>query len=680
VAKKSEFSEFQKSVLNVANTRKNVNVLFADPIGNGVVGPVSKETVKKHEDSMSELSPLVKSVLNVLDGPGESIERLAFTNNPTTSNQYQSLWRRKLRLLPDELLKRIAIQDDLVAAIANGRSGQISAFGRPQPDRHSTGFKIEPEPGYTENLTSDEKNKLQDRLAKAELKMFACGSTRGWTDNEELNLGQFLWMQARNAVVLGRFATEVINIDSNGGKVFHSFRPIDVGTIFRAAPHKQAAQQVRESALALLSQLKGEKLKPERFKNDEYSWVQVIEGMPRQAFTADECLVHNCYPITDIELDGYPLTPLDTVIAAVTMHINITTHNKLYFQNGRAARGMIVIKSDDIDETVTSRIRHQFNASINSAGSSWRTPIMGVGTEDDVVWQQLDGAGRDMEFQFLSDNNARVILSAFQMSPEELPGYQHLSRGSNSQALSESNAEYVLEAHRDLGLRPLLGHFQSFLNEKILPLIDSELAKFCSFKFVGLDADSAEKEAIRLGQDMGIHMVMDEVLERVEKGPIGKRWGGQFPLNPQWQAVVDKYMMQGDVLEYFFGIEGASKNPSFQFVNNPNWFQWQQLQMQMQQMQMQQQQMQQQAQMQQQQPQQGAQQEEQPQDLARSIDQLTEIMSKSEDKLPASKRRLLHHQRKIVENVLEGLEEDAKTAMGELMEVVEGHIPESKKK
>lgn len=27
------------------------------------------------------------------------------------------------------------------------------------------------------------------------------------------------------------------------------------------------------------------------------------------------------------------------------------------------------------------------------------------------------------EFQYLSDTNARVILSAFQMSPEELPGY-----------------------------------------------------------------------------------------------------------------------------------------------------------------------------------------------------------------------------------------------------------------
>jgi hypothetical protein len=82
--------------------------------------------------------------------------------------------------------------------------------------------------------------------------------------------------------------------------------------------------------------------------------VQVIDNKPVQAFTSKECLVHNFYPVTHVELDGYPLTPLDTIISAVTTHINITTHNKLYFQTGRATRGMLVIQSDDMDEGVIS--------------------------------------------------------------------------------------------------------------------------------------------------------------------------------------------------------------------------------------------------------------------------------------------------------------------------------------
>ena len=43
----------------------------------------------------------------------------------------------------------------------------------------------------------------------------------------------------------------------------------------------------------------------------------------------------------------------------------------------------------------------------------------------------------------------REILTAFMMSPEELPGWAYLSRGTNNQSLSESNNEYLLEAHRD---------------------------------------------------------------------------------------------------------------------------------------------------------------------------------------------------------------------------------------
>ena len=403
---------------------------------------------------------------------------------------------------------------------------------------------------------------------------------------------------------------------------------------------------------------------------------------------------------------------LDTIIAAVTTHINITNHNKLYFQSGRAARGMIVIKSDDADDGIIKHIRQQFQASINSVGNAWRMPIFGVGTDDDINWYPIDNSSRDMEFQYLSDTNARVILSAFQMSPEELPGYAHLSRGTNNQALSESNNEYKLEAHRDVGIRPLLAQFQNFVNAQILPLMDEELSKVCSIKFVGLDVETAEKESIRLQGDMAVHMTMDEVLEKVEKKPVGKEWGGGFLLNPQWQAVLDKYVPQGMIMEHFFGMKNASKDPRYDFLNNPNYF----TQMQLMQAE---QQAQQQAQMAAQQPppgpggaddgkggaeegsDQGAQDagaqpqqggddaksteggaggDDGPQDLTRSLDQLTDLMSKSELQLPTGKRKLLVQQRKFVQKALEAMEHDARAAVKEIMDVADKHTPPTKKK
>ncbi|NDD54102.1 hypothetical protein EBZ39_09530, partial [bacterium] len=298
-----------------------------------------------------------------------------------------------------------------------------------------------------------------------------------------------------------------------------------------------------------------------------------------------------------------------------------------------------------------------------SVNNAWRMPVFGISASDEIQWQPIDSGTRDMEFQYLSDTNARVILSAYQMSPEELPGYAHLSRGTNSQSLSESNQEYLLTAHRDVGIRPLLKQFEDFINGALFPLIDENLSKLCTLRLAGLDAETAEKESVRLQQDMPVHMTFDEVLKKVEKEPIGKKFGGDIPLNQAWQAVIDKYMPVGQIMEHFLGVEGAAKNPGLQYIRDPFWFQWQQLQMQQQQMQMQmQQQMQQQQQMQAAQGQQGQPPKEgQPQaegspqpesapeqngppaqDLTRSIDQALEALTKSEKQLPPSKRRILN--------------------------------------
>jgi hypothetical protein len=564
-----------------------IRLQFADPnsmpteLGGDGGGPTGELPVQAVEKSLS------KSLLNVLNGGrDDSIERLAFEIDPQQVNQYQSLYRAKLRLVPDHLLKRIAIQDSLVAAILNARSKHLQSFGMPPQDRFSKGFTIEPKPGIMDELDGEKKRDLQRRIDAVTERLITCGETKGWSDHDKLSLSTYMAVSVRNALTVGRIATEIVYCtDKNtGGRRFHSFRPTDAGTIYRACPQQEAAEQVRQQARRQLEQLKNKKLQPERFEKDEYTWIQVIDGQPRQAFTAEEMVVHAFYPATDVELEGYPLTPLDTVIAEVTTHINITTHNKLYFQSGRASRGMLIIKAEGgVDENVLARIRMQFNATINNVNNAWRMPVFGVGTDEEITWAPIDNGGRDMEFQYLSDNTVRCILSAFQMSPEELPGYAHLSRGTNNQALSESNNEYKLEAARDVGIRPLLQEFENFFNTCLFPLFDETLAKLCKIRFVGLDAETQEKESIRIQTDLPIHGTMDWILDQVEKKPVGKAWAGEFLLNPQWQEVLDKYFPVGQIMEHFFDMKGAGARPDLQYPRDPFWFQYQELLMQVQQ-------------------------------------------------------------------------------------------------
>jgi phage portal protein BeeE len=131
--------------------------------------------------------------------------------------------------------------------------------------------------------------------------------------------------------------------------------------------------------------------------------------------------VHNFYPVTDVELNGYPVTPLDTVMNAVTTHLNIEEHNKLYFQSGRAARGMLLIQSDDVDEGVVQNIKQQFQASINSVQNAWRMPVFGLGKEDAITWQPIDSGSRDMEFQYLSTPTRARFSVPSRCRPKSFP-------------------------------------------------------------------------------------------------------------------------------------------------------------------------------------------------------------------------------------------------------------------
>lgn len=641
-------------------------LLLADPNSTPV------DDLQKSEGNQT---PLVKSILNVLNGgSGDSIERLAFEQDPAANNSYQSVYKAKNKLIPDQYLKRIAIQDDLVAAILNARANQMFSFGRERKDRFSTGFEISLNREVEDSLSDEQKKKVQEGIKKLNKSLLTCGQNVGWSDKDLMSFSQFLYMITRNGLTVGRIAVEIIWVQdaTTGKRKFHSFRPIDAGTIYNAIPQKEAAEQVRREARFILEQIHNKKLEPERFENDEYSWIQVIEGRPQQAFTDEECLVHYLYPVADVELEGYPITPLDTAIAAVTTHINITTHNKLYFQNGRAARGMLVVKSEDIDDSITNQFRQHFQANINNVNNSWRMPVFGIGPQDEITWQAIESGGRDMEFQYLSDNNARVILSAFQMSPEELPGYAHLSRGTNNQALSESNSEYKLEAHRDLGIRPLMASLEDFINTKILPLIDPDLSKIVSLKLAGLDADTPEKESVRLQQDAPIHMTYDEILQKVNKKPVGAEWAGSFPLNQQYQAILDKYFTVGEIMEHFFHKSGASRDPKLAYVRDPFYFQNLQLQMQAQQMQQQAQAQQQQAQQQQQQQPQEGQEEETP--VGKAAGEAQEALGKAEHRQPSSRKRIGKKQSKLVQHIMDKFNSESEKAIKEIVAITKSSL------
>ena len=533
----------------------------------------------------SDAGPLMYALQEATGSAKKSAPALAFTENPAPSDNYLGLYKTKRRLLPDEVLKQVRITDHLVAAILRARGNMMSLYGHIRSDRFDVGIEIEIKKEFYNILTPEQFEKVKERMKKFEQLLLNCGHTAGLENQDKLTFAEYLGISAINGYTFGRFTTEVIydrsgTPDADGNYPFHRFRPTDTATIVRAVRKgEHIGNNLRATAIRALESITGDKINIniKELQEDRYAWLQVIDGTPRQAFTHDEMLVFNLFPSTDVEHNGYPVSPLDTVVSSVTTHISIDAYKKLYFQNGRASKGMLVIQSDEVDQQTLDNMKLQFNASINNVSNSFRTPIFGIGTEDKVSWLPLTGEGLGDEFQFMYDQIARNILSAFGMSPDELPGYGHLSKGTNSQTLSESNNEFKLTAARDTGLRPLILKFQTFLNQRLFPIMDPLLSKICEIRLAGLDAQSKEQETTRLQQDQALHMTYDETLHQVDKEPVGKVLGGQFPFNERWQLIADKYLNVSDIKGTLMGSPSAVVDPLLKYKRDPFFLQWLQL-------------------------------------------------------------------------------------------------------
>jgi hypothetical protein len=519
------------------------------------------------------MKSLIRHAAGSVNKKSRAVPRLAFAEDPMQHDNYAGIYKLKRGLLPPAVIKQIRTQNFLVAGILRARGNATSMMGHIRKDRFDVGVEVDVKPEFKDHIEPEQMVKIEERINRFLKVLINCGRTDGLDEEDKMTLPEFIDLQTRNGLAFGQFSTEIIYKD-DAQTEFHRFRPVDAGTIYHSVKKGEAAESVRRSSLKALAYITGVEIDEGMMEKDEYTWIQVINGMPKQAFTSKEMIVYNLYPSSDVEHNGYPVTPLDTVMTSITTHQSIEVYNKLYFQNGRAAKGMLVINSDEIDQATIEDIKQQFNASINNVTNSFRTPIFGVGATDKVEWMQTTPNKKDGEFEFLFDQTTRNILSAFNMSPDELPGFSHLSKGTNQQGLSEGNNEFKLTAARDTGIRPLILKLQDFFNEKLFPLIDAELSQLCNIVLAGFDAETREQESNRLLRDMPIHYTYDEIMDEVDKEAVGQNMMGEMPFNEQYRQTLDAYSPLNDIIGHFGDNPAAVVDPMLKYKRDQFFFQW----------------------------------------------------------------------------------------------------------
>lgn len=513
--------------------------------------------------------------------------RLSHETDPRNRDVFNGAWRKR-KLLPDNVIKDVSITDSLVAAIVRARGNTMSMFGHIRRDRFDVGIEVKIKPELEPEVEPEQLEIIQARIDRFKNLLMNCGHIEGIPASKQMSLPEFMQRQTWDAIRFGRMATEIVYSDDsslidnpNEQGRFHRFRPVDASTIYKLYnPKDPANMQARKSSeKSLTAHGSLEKIHVPEPKNS-LQWKQEIEGQSQQAYTDEEMVVFNFYPVNDVETNGYPITPLDTCVNSITTHISIEAYNKLFFQNGRGAKGILALQSDDADQDTIDDLKQQYMAGVNDVNNAFRTPMIAIGQNDSLNWITTESTSKDGEFAYLYDQIARNILSAFNMSPDELPGYGHLSKGTNSQTLSESNSEFKLTAARDTGLRPLIMKWEEFLNHRLFPLMDPELCQLCTISLAGLDAQSRDQEAVRLQQESGLHMSYDEIRKGVDKPIVGDRMGGEFPFSERYQLIADKYLTVGELVQSFLKDPTARFDSLLNFRRDPFALQYMQLLMQ----------------------------------------------------------------------------------------------------
>ena len=485
--------------------------------------------------------------------------------DPFQENSFTAtgLFKAKSSFLSNDILKQVSRRDPVVVSAIDMRASQVASACKKPNDRYDTGFKFVPK-DQTKESDPNEVRDLEEFLMN-------CGLNTDRSHEDKLTFDQFGYMIVQDMMRYGHCAVE--RIKRQDGKL-HSFLPLDAGSIYYANK-KMDKSLVDKFRDVYANTNESNKKIIETAANGEYEFVQVVNGKCVEGFTQEELIFARYSLETSIDLNGYSIGPVEKAISAISDHLKVENHQRQFFTHGFASKGLLVLQGD-VTPNALRGLQAQWNSQVAGPTSAWRTPILsGI---QGVQWVPLSPGNRDMEYAAYQDYLLRLICSCMGISAEEI-GFDYLSRGTDQKTLSESNNEWKLTAARDRGLKPLLTRVAALVNEEILPAYSKEMSEKYHFTFVGLDAETRGEELQRLQAETQLHTSLNEAREEAEKEPL--EIGGELILNPLLIQTLRTSMPFGLWCEKFLGLQGYSERPDLQFIDNPSWFSWQQMQQQM---------------------------------------------------------------------------------------------------
>ncbi len=450
-------------------------------------------------------------------------------------------YRERPMMLGFDQLRLMSERNPIVAAVINTRVNQVSSFSRPPRSDYDVGFKF-----FMRDM--DAKAKKDDERRMKELTAF-CEATGfpGKVEEEARDVfDSFLRKISRDTLTYDQMTFEIVPSRKGTPAAFYA---VDASTIRLATTpqywrdrgrlsgqydrnDKEAQRRFEAERMQLLANWTN--AVDEDTDPMDLRYVQLLMGRVINTYTEKELCFGIRNPRTSIKLNGYGTSELEVLVNTVVAHMWTEEHNRRFFSQGSAPKGIIHFEGANINQEHLQAFRRQWHSQIAGVYNAWRTPI--IASPAKLAYTNLHVNNRQMEFSQWLEYLVKVICAVYLIDPTEinfdLKGSAHQTQG----PMFESQNESKQKLSRDRGLKPLLKFIESEFNKNIVYQIDPKL----EFQFVGLDAKTEEQRQKLRTEQLQNYRTIDEIRVEEDLKPLGEEKGGDIIMN----TVYTQYMLQ----------------------------------------------------------------------------------------------------------------------------------------
>lgn len=505
--------------------------------------------------------------------------KVSFTSKYNNSSQFGDSLKKDKRRLTDAECKDLSLVDPYISSIINTRVSQVTPLADRAGSKFDKGIRVVDIQRLDKDSFENEQE-YEDALKIREAEKEAILSwilNCGTADKDVLDeiykgadptfkysgLKDYFQAQTRNLLTFGRMGRQ--NFRATDGTIV-GFRPVPVETIEPVRPGEDVHLTGVNDQTTFQSVEDVKKYNKINEFDKPIAFVQVIDGFQANFFTDRDLVINNYQVQSFVDLNGYPLSPIEFALFLVYMNQHCLSYLRNQFVKGVLTKSMLVLTSTDPSVNISDEDLVTFKAEMQNYASrtdnSSAIPVLAGPIKVDNV--RLNDSMKDMEWPTLSNMIIRALCSAYQISPLEA-GFGQLG---DSAGLGDVSKDNELIQGEERGLRLISDILLSDISDAVFDNFPQAKERY-KIELVGIGNESREGVLQRQLQEQQTTATMNDMLSESDKNRL-LSYGGDVPLNSLFHNNVVRYMKMGVFMEHYLGEKGASEKPEYDFIIDPS--------------------------------------------------------------------------------------------------------------